>query len=104
MHAIGMTDLRSILAVRRAFQVVPVQMESVDSKRKRDWEDSEEFWVHVERHEADSDDRGGEEGLGRVSDKAMLRMRRSFELLMTTGRVIRFEVSADHSSIPVGLS
>ena len=93
MHAIGVTDLRSILAVRRAFQLIPLQMERVDSKRTHDWEDSAEFWMHVERHESDNEDRGGEDGLTRTTDKATLRMRRSFELLMTSGRVVRFEVS-----------
>lgn len=96
MHATGVSDLRNILAVRRAFQQVPVQMENVAATvtQGADWEDREEFWAHVERTDEDELDKGGEEGLVASHDKAGLRTRRCFELLLVTGRVIRFEVSS----------
>ncbi|KAL4250079.1 hypothetical protein ABKN59_004898 [Abortiporus biennis] len=92
MLATGMSDLRSIVAVRRAFQVVPIAMEQPLRKDRRNWEDEEQFWTVVERHDSDLEDQGGEEGLIKATvDRPVMRMRRSFELLLTSGRVIRFE-------------
>ncbi|CAL1713133.1 unnamed protein product [Somion occarium] len=90
MHATGMTDLRSIVAVRRAFQIIPSSAEPV-YRAKFDSEDTEEFWAPPESHEMDGLDPGGDEALYKSTDKASLRMRRSFELLLSSGRVIRFE-------------
>ena len=56
-------------------------------------EDTEEFWADVQRTDEDEVDKGGEEGLAATSDKSRLRTRRSIELLLTSGRVVRFEVS-----------
>ncbi|KNZ80953.1 Meiotically up-regulated gene 56 protein [Termitomyces sp. J132] len=64
MHAIGVLDLRDILVIRRASQ---------------------------ERTVADNEDEGGEEGLSKAEDKIHMHTRRSFELLLTTGHVVRFE-------------
>ncbi|KAI0761941.1 Pleckstrin homology domain-containing protein [Trametes elegans] len=91
LEATGVSDLRSIVAVRRAFQLVPPQVERVDAREAADWEDSDEFWAQVERSGSDDEDAGGEAGLGNVRDRARLRMRRSFELVLTSGRVVRFE-------------
>ncbi|KAI0657423.1 Pleckstrin homology domain-containing protein [Cubamyces menziesii] len=91
LEATGVSDLRSIVAVRRAFQLVPRQMVRVDVQQAADWEDSEDFWAHSERCESDDEDAGGEAGLANARDKTQLRMRRSFELVLTSGRVIRFE-------------
>ncbi|KAI0754967.1 Pleckstrin homology domain-containing protein [Daedaleopsis nitida] len=91
MEATGMSDLRSIVAVRRAFQLLPPQQEQVEPPTAADWEDSEGFWAQVERSEDDDDDVGGEAGLAASKDKAHLRMRRSFELVLTSGRVVRYE-------------
>ncbi|KAF7365311.1 hypothetical protein MVEN_00403100 [Mycena venus] len=46
---------------------------------------------HLERSESDDEDEGGEEGLRVAQDKAHLRMKRSFELLLKNGHIIRFE-------------
>ncbi|THH30666.1 hypothetical protein EUX98_g3541 [Antrodiella citrinella] len=93
LHATGVSDLRNILTVRRAFQQVPVHTEHIGADAARDshWEDSAEFWDHVERTDEDEMDQGGEEGLAVIGDKIRLRVRRSFELLLVSGRVIRFE-------------
>ncbi|KAI0070145.1 hypothetical protein K474DRAFT_1687553 [Panus rudis PR-1116 ss-1] len=142
LRATGMTDLRSIVAVRRAFQIVPrntdvEQMQAYEGENVQSGaagggrvhvnvEDTEEFWrTPADRRrerwgsaggdsgggggggggdsgdgegegengvgDNDFDDVGGEEGLSRTSEKAKLRMRRSFEFLMASGRVIRFE-------------
>ncbi|KAI0354962.1 hypothetical protein OH77DRAFT_1404179 [Trametes cingulata] len=91
LDATGVSDLRNIVAVRRAFQLIPKQMERVSVPREADWEDTEAFWAQEERSESDDEDAGGEVGLGRVRDRARLRMRRSFELVLTSGRVVRFE-------------
>ena len=94
MLATGVSDLRNILAVRRAFQLVPVHRERLpEGTSQTNWEDLGEFWAHVERTDEDEMDKGGVEGLAAAHDKTTLRARRSFELLLTTGRVIRFEVS-----------
>ena len=101
--------------VRRAFQVLPPVTESNfmgqggdfrdgfggrssghengDGTFKRDPEDTAEFWESPERTEMDDKDPGGPEVLAKSTDKGSLRMRRSFELVLSTGRVIRFEVS-----------
>jgi hypothetical protein len=93
MEATGVNDLRTILVVRRAFHLVP---ESTHNEKKKPEDD--DIWFSIwsqpeERTPDDEQDIGGEEGLSKSDDKPRLRMHRSFELLLTTGRVIRFEVS-----------
>lgn len=92
MRASGVTDLRNIASVRRAFQVVPHQTDDVPVRGNSVWDDSDEFWAHPESYEDDHNDVGGEEGLNAAPDRIQRRVRRSFELLLTSGRVIRFEV------------
>ena len=90
--ATGMCDLRSILAVRRAFHLVPMQMHDLMEPSVDDisWlgmcENSEQ------RTADDEDDEGGDLGLSKSADRTRLKMRRSFELLLSTGHVVRFEV------------
>ncbi|KAI0648051.1 Pleckstrin homology domain-containing protein [Trametes meyenii] len=91
LEATGVSDLRSIVAVRRAFQVIPPQVERVEARNGADWEDTEGFWAQAERTESDDDDAGGETGMAVTKDKTRLKMRRSFELVLTSGRVVRFE-------------
>lgn len=91
MHAHAVCDLRSVITVRRASQVVPPQHH--DQKDLT----SETSWFNVwaqtdERTDSDDEDEGGEEGLNKVVERSYLRMKRSFELLLNTGRVVRFEV------------
>ncbi|KAJ7254353.1 Pleckstrin homology domain-containing protein [Mycena haematopus] len=84
LHATGVSDLRSILSVRRAFQpVVPVSHDTPDDQSLRP--------SYIERSDSDDEDEGGEEGLRTAQDKVHLRMKRSFELLLKNGHIIRFE-------------
>ncbi|KAI0056564.1 hypothetical protein BV25DRAFT_1813850 [Artomyces pyxidatus] len=89
-EARGVTDLRTVVAVRRAFQTVPVMNENVQAPERPEWDDDELLSAAVERDASDETDIGGEEGLAGV-DRPHGRMRRCFELVMKTGRVIRFE-------------
>ena len=93
MTASGMCDLRSIIAVRRAFQLIPRHVEEVDLRDTPQWEDVPGFWDNVEHYDEDHRDPGGVEGLAKMSDTAFTRMRRSFELVLKSGSVVRFEVS-----------
>ena len=88
LTAHGVLDLRNILAVRRAFHVTPRHMHD-------DSNDNDEVgvWQELERTESDDEDKGGEEGLVTVPDRPRKHMRRSFELLMVTGHIVRLEVS-----------
>ena len=88
MSAHGVLDLRNILAVRRAFHVTPRHTHD-DSNN----DDEVGVWQELDRTESDDEDRGGEEGLAPVPDRPRKHMRRSFELLMVTGHVVRLEVS-----------
>ena len=85
----GVLDLRNILAVRRAFHHTPryTHDDSVNDEEVG-------VWQEVERTESDDEDRGGEEGVATAPDKPRKRMRRSLELLMVTGHVVRLEVSS----------
>ena len=94
MAATGMCDLRSIVAIRRASHPVPTQMHDQKEQAHDDdtawfgiWENSSE-----QRHEHDEYDDGGEGGLDKFGDRTKMRIRRSFELLLNTGNVVRFEV------------
>ena len=99
LRATGMLDMRSIVAVRRAFQLVPGHTGEVPRRdgggAPLEWDETEEFWHAVERVDEDDEDVGGEAGLARCSlqERPRLKMRRSFELLLATGSVVRFEVS-----------
>ncbi len=93
LEATGMTDLRNVVAVRRAFQVIPSQSEEVAAHDVPEWEDGESFWENVDNYDDDYRDGGGEEGLANVQDKQQRQVRRSFELLLKSGRIMRFEVS-----------
>jgi hypothetical protein len=92
MTATGMCDLRSILAVRRAFHFAPMQMHDLMEPAADDisclgiCENSEQ------RTADDEEDEGGDLGLNKSSDRTRLKLRRSFELLLNTGHVVRFEV------------
>jgi hypothetical protein len=86
----GLMDLRSIVAVRRAFQHSPPQMHG---QQEEQIDDSFFLTSHREERSLEDDaDEGGEAVLTNASDRPQVRMRRSFELLLTTGYVMRFEV------------
>jgi len=93
MHAHGFCDLRSIVVVQRAYQLVPQRHHNQKDDRLAE----ESSWFHGsfrgdETMDSDDEDEGGDENLNRSDHKPYLRMKRSFELLLNTGRVVRFEV------------
>ncbi|KAJ7784673.1 Pleckstrin homology domain-containing protein [Mycena metata] len=80
LKATGVSDMRAILAVRRAFQpVVPASHDTHDPGEDQSFLSRTS---HIERTDSDDEDEGGEEGL---------RAARSFELLLKNGHIIRFE-------------
>ncbi|KAF8158329.1 Pleckstrin homology domain-containing protein [Crassisporium funariophilum] len=90
MTATGVCDFRTIIAVRRAFQTAPTHMHdqseaTTDESWFSIWENPEPQTSH------DEEDEGGDQALAKSGDRARLRMRRSFELLLNTGHVVRFE-------------
>jgi len=87
LTAHGVVDLRNILAVRRAFHQTPRPTHDDPNN-----DDEMGVWQELERTESDDEDKGGEEGSATAPDKPRKHMRRSFELLMVTGHVVRFEV------------
>ena len=99
IRASGMTDLRNVLVVRRAFQMVPRQREDVAAPDPSGtaWEDEARFWAQTESFADDHDDVGGEEGLAKAPDRPERRLRRCFEILLTSGHVVRFEVGDPRS-------
>ncbi|KAJ7044004.1 Pleckstrin homology domain-containing protein [Mycena alexandri] len=89
LKATGVSDMRAILAVRRAFQlVVPASHDTHDPGEDQSFVSRNS---HIERTDSDDEDGGGEEGLRTAPDKSHLRMKRSFELLLKNGHIIRFE-------------
>ena len=87
LHATGVCDLRSIIAVRRAFHVTPLPTHDV--KETVGPEDPAWFgvWSQTEYRTLDDDeDEGG------VQDRPGIKLRRAFELLLDSGNVVRFEV------------
>ena len=97
MTATGMCDLRAILAVRRAFQAVPTHMHN---QKEASADDTSWFgiWENSELRTADDEeDEGGDSVLNKSADRTLLKMRRSFELLLNTGHTIRFEVFSKDS-------
>ena len=92
MNATGVMDLRSIMAVRRAFQASPIHVH--DQKETHDDENSFGIWSNLdEQAPEDEEDLGGDSGLTKSVDRTRTKVRRSFELLLNSGRVVRFEVS-----------
>jgi hypothetical protein len=99
LDADGYIDLRSILAVRRAVEISP-PIGAIDTGATRanplphdvtEEEDDSGQWID-QADESDEEDEGGDEFLSNSDDKMRLKMKRSFELIMRSGRVVRFEV------------
>jgi hypothetical protein len=56
-----------------------------------------EAWIGREERSSEDDvDEGGEVALAQAYDSPLVKMRRSFELLLNTGQVMRFEVISSH--------
>ncbi|KAF8516818.1 Pleckstrin homology domain-containing protein [Hysterangium stoloniferum] len=87
LQAEAFIDLRSIIAVRRAFQHKIPRYDEITSQVIVD----AGLQRNADIMSADEEDEGGDEALSYHADKASLRVRRSFELLMKTGGVVRFE-------------
>ncbi|KAL1662456.1 Pleckstrin homology domain-containing protein [Schizophyllum commune] len=101
MAAHAVCELRAIVAVRRAFQVVPPRAHDV---REAHAEAEDEMVISGMRDEqAEGDDHadaGGEEGLlEQAGDRGHKKMRRSFELLLRNGHVMRFETHSCKNAI-----
>ncbi|KAL1748046.1 Pleckstrin homology domain-containing protein [Schizophyllum fasciatum] len=101
MAAHAVCELRAIVAVRRAFQVVPPRAHDV---RVAGAEAEDEFVAAGMREEGaeegDHADAGGEEGLAQPgADRAHTKMRRSFELLLANGHVMRFETHSCRNAV-----
>lgn len=93
MHAMGVCDLRAIVAVRRAFQANPSYKHNERDVPANDDTTWLNIWAESDgRIAEDHQDEGGEEALTKANDKVKLRVKRSFELLLTNGRVVRLEV------------
>lgn len=98
MNANAVCDLRNVVTVRRAFQIL-----HPSTHDQKDTANEEPIWIWPQQVEEatqdDNDDEGGETALLHVADRAMVRVRRSFELLLTTGQVLRFEVSVPYQHL-----
>ncbi|KAH7921911.1 hypothetical protein BV22DRAFT_1197834 [Leucogyrophana mollusca] len=91
--AYGVLDLRKIACVRRASTLVP-QYRTDDVQ-----EDPHETVQEVDRSDSDDEDEGGVDGMAKASDKARLRLQRSFEIVLSSGLVIRFEAYSCRTSL-----
>ncbi|KAI9465399.1 hypothetical protein BJY52DRAFT_1243706 [Lactarius psammicola] len=89
LAARGVMDLRSVIAVRRAFRPVLHPNQHVDASTQPEIVESGHFEEEVVREESDTQDVGGDAGL--TGDVTTMRTRRCFELVMKSGHVIRFE-------------
>ncbi|KAJ7069875.1 Pleckstrin homology domain-containing protein [Mycena amicta] len=89
LEATGVLHLRSVLAVRRAFQ--PALPTTHDVQQMEEEGSFLAPGSPVERCQSDEDDEGGEDVLRAAQDKPHLKMKRSFELLLKNGHVVRFE-------------
>ncbi|KAH9047706.1 Pleckstrin homology domain-containing protein, partial [Lactarius hengduanensis] len=89
LAARGVMDLRTVIAVRRAFRPVLHPNEHVHASTQPEIEENGHFEEQVVREENDTRDVGGDTGL--TGDVTTIRTRRCFELLMKSGHVIRFE-------------
>jgi hypothetical protein len=89
LAARDVTDLRAVVAVRRAFRPV-----FLPSQREHDSTGPDsgvgEHDGEVTHEETDTQDVGGDAGV--TGDVTIIRMRRCFELVMKTGHIMRFEV------------
>ncbi|KAJ3827599.1 Pleckstrin homology domain-containing protein [Lentinula raphanica] len=89
LDANSVMDLRSILVVRRAMH--PTMQTTYNIKEEDIDNQVDDETAEVMVNQSDQEDIGGEEGLNKSEDKHDLRMRRSFELLLKNGHVLRFE-------------
>jgi hypothetical protein len=98
LAARDVTDLRAVVAVRRAFRPVflPNQPEHDSTGPDSGVEEQDGEVIH---EETDTHDVGGNVGL--TGDVSIIRMRRCFELVMKTGHIMRFEVRPYQTTLEV---
>ncbi|KAH6912535.1 Pleckstrin homology domain-containing protein [Coprinopsis sp. MPI-PUGE-AT-0042] len=97
MHANAACDLRNVVTVRRAFQIL-----HPSTHDQKDAANDDPIWIWSQTEETtqdDDDDEGGEAALLHVADRPMVRVRRSFELLLNTGQVLRFETHSKRVAV-----
>ncbi|KAG9315912.1 hypothetical protein JVU11DRAFT_3562 [Chiua virens] len=80
--ALGTLDLKSIRAVRRAYGPL-----------------AQDDGEHVAQDAEDARDTGGHQGHARVQDKAQLHLRRTFDVDLASGHVIRYEAHSAQDCI-----
>ncbi|KAG9035602.1 hypothetical protein FRB95_011008 [Tulasnella sp. JGI-2019a] len=95
-HSDGYIDLRSIMAVRRATQATVPRFALQDSGNIQDvnlLQSDDESHPPEPEHPSlsDAEDTGGDEFLNTHPNKQRLKLKRSFDLTLRTGHVIRFE-------------
>jgi hypothetical protein len=98
LAARDVTDLRAVVAVRRAFG--PVFLPSQSEHDSTGPDSGVEEHGEVTHEETDTQDVGGDVGLT-TGNVTIIRMRRCFELVMKTGHIIRFEVRPYHTTLDV---
>lgn len=90
--------MRSISAVRRVQDLTFPRSVSVDNRKGNihgvnDFgDDDHEFLDDENETPSDAEDNGGDEAMTKAQDKTKLKMKRSFELVLRNGHVVRFEV------------
>ncbi|KAI0260213.1 Pleckstrin homology domain-containing protein [Gloeopeniophorella convolvens] len=89
LAARGVTDLRAVIEVRRALTPAAHSSQPVSTSTRPEWEEEELVDARVAYEDGDAEDAGGDTAFS--GDVTRVRMRRCFELVMKTGRVIRFE-------------
>ena len=104
INARGFYDLRDIKEVRRAVhpEAASKAQPRNASETRRDVpsinisndedSDAEVGEEHLPRTDSDLGDEGGEEGMASARDKARMKIHRSFEIVLTEGKTVRFEV------------
>ena len=98
LAADGFADLRDIAFVRRALSNDGPEDEAYQNSETRSTrtiivERLKKRFLLVEAAEpVDEYDVGGDEYMSKTGNKSLLRMRRSFELVMRSGQVLQFEV------------
>ncbi|OCB84999.1 hypothetical protein A7U60_g7956 [Sanghuangporus baumii] len=103
VNARWLWDMRNVLLVRRAMHVIhQVKDPSITANRATEPPDPDANVLEqaqephngsaeFRRTDSDIDDEGGDAGLAASADKARLKMRRSFEIVLKNGRILRFE-------------
>ncbi|KAJ8523170.1 hypothetical protein ONZ45_g276 [Pleurotus djamor] len=98
LAANSVCDVRNILAVRRAFQLAPPHVHSERTASPVD-DNTIDVWAQDEGNASDDEDDGGTEPLAKSEDKPHLKVKRSFELLMKNGNVVRFEAYSRRGAV-----